>query len=173
MIAGAIWLVAIALLILAFRKARIGRGGLNVGAAGAGAVYDMLNEDKRKAVEIVVEAQRPDLRHAHEALPVERHAPPSRERGDRLQWELAACERGDVHPAPRRQLRDVGRLPHVAERVDRHGPDVAVVGERERVGRLAVHVADGCPELRERRQQRGAVCVGAACEYPRGHAQSL
>jgi len=57
MIAGAIWLIAIALLILAYRRARIGRGGVNVGAAGAGAVYDMLNEDKRKAVEIVVEGR--------------------------------------------------------------------------------------------------------------------
>src|SRR6266404_7287091 len=70
------------------------------------------------AVEIVVEAQRPDLRHAHEALPIERHTPPPRERSDRLERELAARERGDVHPAPRWQLRDVARLPHVAERVD-------------------------------------------------------
>src|SRR3954447_22691102 len=74
------------------------------------------------AVEIVVEAQWPDLRHAHEALPIERNASPSRKRGDRLQWELAACKRSDVHPAPRRQLRDVARLPHVAEGVDRHRP---------------------------------------------------
>ncbi|HYM25069.1 MAG TPA: hypothetical protein VEU08_17750, partial [Vicinamibacterales bacterium] len=36
-------------------KARIGRGGVTVGAAGSGAVYDMLNEDKRNAVEIIVE----------------------------------------------------------------------------------------------------------------------
>jgi hypothetical protein len=56
-IGAAIWLAAIVLLVLAYRKARIGRGGVNVGAAGAGAVYDMLNEDKRKAVEIVVEGR--------------------------------------------------------------------------------------------------------------------
>jgi hypothetical protein len=56
-IAGSIWLIAIVLLVLAYRKARIGRGGVNVGAAGAGVVYDMLNEDKRKAVEIVVEGR--------------------------------------------------------------------------------------------------------------------
>jgi hypothetical protein len=57
MTAGVIWLIAIVLLILVFRRARIGRGGLNVGAGGAGAVYDMLNEDKRNAVEIVVEGR--------------------------------------------------------------------------------------------------------------------
>jgi hypothetical protein len=57
MIAGSIWLIAIVLVVLAYRKARIGRGSINVGAAGAGAVYDMLNEDKRKAVEIVVEGR--------------------------------------------------------------------------------------------------------------------
>jgi hypothetical protein len=34
---------------------RRGRGGSAPGAAAAGAVYDMLNEDKRKAIEIIVE----------------------------------------------------------------------------------------------------------------------
>jgi hypothetical protein len=57
MIAGSIWLIAIVLLVFAYRKARIGRGGINVGAAGAGVVYDMLNEDKRKAVEIILEGR--------------------------------------------------------------------------------------------------------------------
>ncbi len=57
MIAASIWLIAVVLLVLAYRKARIGRGGVNLGAAGTGAVYDMLNEDKRKAVEIVVEGR--------------------------------------------------------------------------------------------------------------------
>ena len=57
MLDGWIWLIAIVLLVFAYRKARIGRGGINVGAAGAGAVYDMLNEDKRKAVEVVVEGR--------------------------------------------------------------------------------------------------------------------
>ena len=69
MIAGSILLIAIVLLVLAYRKARIGRGGVNVGAAGAGVVYDMLNEDKRKAVEIVVEgraeAQDPEDRYGN------------------------------------------------------------------------------------------------------------
>lgn len=57
MIAASIWLIAVVLLVLAYRKARIGRGGVNLGAAGTGAVDDMLNEDKRKAVEIVVEGR--------------------------------------------------------------------------------------------------------------------
>ena len=69
MIAGSIWLLAIVLLVLAYRKTRIGRGGVNVGAAGVGPVYDLLNEDKRKAVEIVVEgragAQDPEDRDGH------------------------------------------------------------------------------------------------------------
>ena len=35
--------------------ARLRRRRTSVGAAAAGSIYDMLNEDKRKAVEIVVE----------------------------------------------------------------------------------------------------------------------
>jgi hypothetical protein len=52
---AAIWVVAVVFLIIAFRKTRRGRGRFNVGPAGAGVVYDMLNEDKRRAVEIIVE----------------------------------------------------------------------------------------------------------------------
>jgi hypothetical protein len=52
---AAIWLVAVVFLIIAFRKTRRGRGRFNVGPGGAGVVYDMLNEDKRRAVEIIVE----------------------------------------------------------------------------------------------------------------------
>ena len=52
---AAIWLVAVVFLILAVRKSRRTRGRLGVGAAGAGVIYDMLNEDKRRAVEIIVE----------------------------------------------------------------------------------------------------------------------
>jgi hypothetical protein len=51
----AIWLVAVVCLIIAFRKTRRGRGRFNVGPAAAGGIYDMLNEDKRRAVEIIVE----------------------------------------------------------------------------------------------------------------------
>jgi hypothetical protein len=50
-----IWLVAVIVLIIAVRKTRRTRGRLGVGAAGAGAIYDMLNEDKRRAIEIIVE----------------------------------------------------------------------------------------------------------------------
>ena len=54
MIEGVPWLLAIVLAIAAFvsiARRRSGRGG----AAAAGAVYDMLNEDRRKALEIIVE----------------------------------------------------------------------------------------------------------------------
>jgi hypothetical protein len=57
MIAGAIWLVAVALLLVAASRVRIRRHRGGVGAASAGAIYDWLNQDKRKAVEIVVEGR--------------------------------------------------------------------------------------------------------------------
>ena len=52
---AAIWLVAIVVLVLAVRNTRRRRGRFGVGAAGAGVIYDMLNEDKRRAIEIIVE----------------------------------------------------------------------------------------------------------------------
>jgi len=55
MLSAAIWLIAAVFLIIALRKIRRTRGRLGVGAGGAGAVYDMLNEDKRRAIEIIVE----------------------------------------------------------------------------------------------------------------------
>ena len=55
MIDAAIWLIVVIFLIIAVRKTRRTRGRLGVGTAGAGAMYDMLNEDKRRAVEIIVE----------------------------------------------------------------------------------------------------------------------
>ena len=57
MIAGSIWLIAIVLLLAAHRRLRGRRGRGRVGAAGAGAIYGWLNEDKRKAVEIVVDGR--------------------------------------------------------------------------------------------------------------------
>ena len=55
-VAGAvIWLAAIVLLIVAVRRTRTQRRRGGVGSGAAGVVYDMLNEDKRKAVEIIVE----------------------------------------------------------------------------------------------------------------------
>ena len=53
--AAAIWLAAILLLVLAVRKTRGQRRGGGVGTGAAGIVYDLLNEDKRNAVEIIVE----------------------------------------------------------------------------------------------------------------------
>jgi hypothetical protein len=55
-IASAIWLIAVVLLLVASRRVR-GRRRSHIGAASAGAVYGWLNEDKRKAVEIVVEGR--------------------------------------------------------------------------------------------------------------------
>ena len=55
MISAAIWLIAAVFLIIAVRKMRRTRGRLGVGSAAAGATYDMLNEDKRRAIEIIVE----------------------------------------------------------------------------------------------------------------------
>lgn len=48
-----VWAVTILLVIVIFSRQRRRRGRLGAGATGS--VYDMLNEDKRKAVEIVVE----------------------------------------------------------------------------------------------------------------------
>jgi len=53
--AAAIWLVAIVLVVIAWRKARAQRRGGGVGTGAVGIVYDMLNEDKRHAVEIILE----------------------------------------------------------------------------------------------------------------------
>ena len=52
---AAVWLVAIVLLVVAVSRSRRQRRRGRVGAASAGAVYDWLNQDKRNAVEIVVE----------------------------------------------------------------------------------------------------------------------
>jgi len=59
-----IWLVMLALLGFAFYRAKTRRR--HIGAGAAGAVYGMMNEDKRKAVEIVVadKAAAHDLEHA-------------------------------------------------------------------------------------------------------------
>ncbi len=56
--AAAVWVVAIVLLVLAVtrKRSRARRAG-GVGSAAVGAVYGFLNDDKRKAVEIVVEGR--------------------------------------------------------------------------------------------------------------------
>lgn len=48
-----VWLAAIVAFIILLSRQRRRRG--HVGSAAAGSVYDMLNADKRNAVEIVVE----------------------------------------------------------------------------------------------------------------------
>ncbi len=50
--------VVMIFLIIVFASARRKRGrqrSLNVGAGTSGAIYDFLNQDKRKAIEIIVE----------------------------------------------------------------------------------------------------------------------
>jgi hypothetical protein len=53
--AVAIWVATIVLLFLAYRRIRTQRRRGGVGTAAAGSVYDWLNEEKRNAVEIIVE----------------------------------------------------------------------------------------------------------------------
>ncbi len=53
--AATIWLMAVVLLVVAVRRTRKQRRHGGVGTAAAGSVYDLLNEDKRNAVEIIVE----------------------------------------------------------------------------------------------------------------------
>jgi hypothetical protein len=48
-----IWVVAIVVVAILFWRQRRRRG--RIGAGAAGAVYDMLNDDKRNAIEIIVE----------------------------------------------------------------------------------------------------------------------
>jgi hypothetical protein len=48
-----VWVVAIVVVTVLFVRQRRRRGRIGVGAAGS--VYDWLNEDKQKAVEIIVE----------------------------------------------------------------------------------------------------------------------
>ena len=48
-----LWVVTIVVVAILFTRQRRRRG--RIGAAAAGSVYDWLNEDKRKAVEIIVE----------------------------------------------------------------------------------------------------------------------
>jgi hypothetical protein len=53
--AVAIWVATIVLLFLAYRRIRTQRRRGGVGTAAAGSVYHWLNEEKRNAVEIIVE----------------------------------------------------------------------------------------------------------------------
>jgi hypothetical protein len=64
-----VWLVALAVVVIALRGLRGRR--THVGPASAGTIYDWLNEDKRKAIEIVVDgqAERQEGEHADGNLP--------------------------------------------------------------------------------------------------------
>jgi len=53
--AAAVWLVVLVLLIVAVGKTRGQRRRGGIGTAAAGSIYDLLNEDKRNAVEVIVE----------------------------------------------------------------------------------------------------------------------
>ena len=71
MIEALTWIVIVGGVVLLFVKG--GRPGRRsgIGTAAVGSVYDMLNEDKRKAVEIIVEerAEARDPEHKDGNLP--------------------------------------------------------------------------------------------------------
>jgi hypothetical protein len=52
-VAAIVWLIVMVAMAAIFGRQRGRRG--RVGAGATGAVYDMLNEDRRKAIEIIVE----------------------------------------------------------------------------------------------------------------------
>ena len=65
---ASVWLVMILLAGFVLYRLKTRRG--HVGSAAAGTVYDMLNEEKRNAVEIIVEdkAAERDEEHADDAV---------------------------------------------------------------------------------------------------------
>ena len=69
-----IWLVMMLLAGFAFYRAKTRRR--HIGSGAAGAVYGMMNEDKRKAVEIVVsdKAAAHDFEHADDDGPTDEQA---------------------------------------------------------------------------------------------------
>jgi len=54
MVAALVWLAAILLLLVAWHRTRRARRR-GIGAAAAGSIYGFLNEEKRNAIEIVIE----------------------------------------------------------------------------------------------------------------------
>ena len=52
-VAGIVWVLVIAAIVVLWRRTRARRR--HIGSAGAGTIYDWLNEEKRNAVEIIVE----------------------------------------------------------------------------------------------------------------------
>jgi hypothetical protein len=53
--AGIVWLIVIAAIVVVFRRARSRRRHFDIGPGASGTIYDWLNEEKRNAVEIIVE----------------------------------------------------------------------------------------------------------------------
>ena len=53
--AAAVWLAIVVLLVVAVGKTRGQRRRGGVGTAAAGSIYGLLNEDKRNAIEVIVE----------------------------------------------------------------------------------------------------------------------
>jgi hypothetical protein len=82
---GVAGLIVIALIVaIALRRVVTRRGRARLGPAAAGAVYDMLNKDKREAVEVIVEerAEARDPEDAEGNLP-DLDEPSARDRGTR------------------------------------------------------------------------------------------
>jgi uncharacterized membrane protein len=69
-----IWLVMLVLMAFAFYRAKTRRR--HIGSGAAGAVYGMMNDDKRKAIEIVVadKAAARDFEHADDDGPTGQQA---------------------------------------------------------------------------------------------------
>ena len=59
-----IWLAVVVGILALWRASKRRRGRVSAGASGA--IYDLLNEDKRKAIEIIVE-QRAEVRDPENA----------------------------------------------------------------------------------------------------------
>jgi len=53
--AAVIWLVAFVLLIAGWRRTRRARRRGSIGTAAVGTMYDWLNEDKQRAVDVIVQ----------------------------------------------------------------------------------------------------------------------
>jgi len=53
--AGLVWLLVILAIVTVWRRARSRRQHFDIGPGASGTIYDWLNEEKRNAVEIIVE----------------------------------------------------------------------------------------------------------------------
>ena len=95
------------------------------GPGAAGAVYDMLNEDKRKAIEIILE-ERAEYRDPESADDVPKGIPSA---GPRLRHERVGARHstaaGPISTSPFRDRRDAGR--QLAERLTRFADRADVV----------------------------------------------